>query len=317
MNGRVVAVGDLVLDLIVPVSLPVVPSGHQHVEFLRVEPGGAANFMMAARNIGLEVAAVGSVGDDLFGRQLVKALNDAGIETTGIALTPNAQSSVVLVLTDQQSGEHVFVGHYSEGPEAVFNDAMELAMAHANAVFVAGYTLCEKRTLALTKAAVGYARELNIPVYFDAGPMVAAASPEDIVWALANSDVLLMTEADVPLVAGGRSGDDAYAHLLAAGPRTLVVKQGPDGCTVIGRDVRETVAGFPVTVVDTVGAGDCFAAAFIAGELASMNQRDSAVLANAMGAASVQKVGAGSNAPTCAEVQAVLEQFNAEIDFTC
>lgn len=317
MTGRVVSVGDLVLDLILPVSLPVLPAKHQHVEFLRVEPGGAANLMLAARNLGLEVAAVGSVGDDLFGRQMVSTLQDAGIETSGIALTPGAQSSAVLVLTDQQSGEHVFVGHYSEGPAATFTDAMEMAIALAGAVFVAGYTLSEKRTLALTTTAVERARALNIPVYFDAGPMMAMAAPEQVTWALAHSDVLLMTEEEVPLMSGGATDDEAYARLLQAGPRVLVVKHGPGGCMVVTETAREQVEGFPVEVVDTVGAGDCFAAAFIAGQLASLSLRDSAVLANAMGAATVQKVGAGRNAPTCAEVAAVLRRFKVENPFLC
>lgn len=52
MAGHVVSVGDLVLDVVLPVTLPVVGGKHQEPAFRRVEPGGAANFLFAARHMG-------------------------------------------------------------------------------------------------------------------------------------------------------------------------------------------------------------------------------------------------------------------------
>jgi len=55
----------------------------------------------------------------------------------------------------------------------------------------------------------------------------------------------------------------------------------------------------------------------VAGRLNGLSLYDSAVLANAMGAASVQKMGAGRNAPTCLEVMAVLVQAGVTLDYSC
>jgi sugar/nucleoside kinase (ribokinase family) len=121
----------------------------------------------------------------------------------------------------------------------------------------------------------------------------------------------------VPLVSQGRFGHDAYDSLLAQGPRILVIKQGPAGCTVITRDRLERVPGFQVPVVDMVGAGDCFDAAFLAGYLNGLSLWECGRLANAMGAAAVGKRGAGRNMPTCDEVMALLRQVGDRIDFPC
>jgi hypothetical protein len=93
---------------------------------------------------------------------------------------------------------------------------------------------------------------------------------------------------------------------------------GAQGCMIITRDWWFQVPAFPVDqVVDTVGAGDTFDAAFVAGLINGLEMRECALLANEMGAASTRKVGAGTNAPTCAEMMAVLEQAGDKVDFTC
>ncbi|MDQ3225182.1 MAG: PfkB family carbohydrate kinase, partial [Chloroflexota bacterium] len=73
--------------------------------------------------------------------------------------------------------------------------------------------------------------------------------------------------------------------------------RGADGCLVatVGEMLR--VPGFSVEVVDTVGAGDSFAPAFIAGWIRGGSLRDSATLANAMGALTVTQRGAGTRIP--------------------
>jgi sugar/nucleoside kinase (ribokinase family) len=315
MSKRVISIGDLVLDIILPSKLPVVH--HQDVPTRRVEPGGAGNFMIAARRMGLEVTAVGAVGADVFGQQILQILHAEGVESTGVVAVPDSTSTVVVVLTDQNSGEHVFIGHYGEGPEVPYLPSIDQQIARADIVFVQGYTLSEKRVAPMAQRAVEHAVAIGKPIYLDVGPFMAQVTPERNRWIVEHADVILMTEDEVPLVSGGLAGDSAYDSLLARRAQTLVVKQGAAGCTVMTRDLCEHVPGFNVPVVDTVGAGDCFDAAFVAGRLAGLDLRECGLLANAMGAASVQKMGAGTNAPTCEEVLTLLNQSGVELNFLC
>lgn len=312
---NVVSVGDLVLDIILPVTLPV--ALHQDVSTRRVEPGGAGNFMIAAQHMGLTVFAVGAVGADLFGAQVLDILRQEGVDTQGVVAVPGSTTTMVIVLTDQKSGDHVFLGHYGEGPEVPYPDSVDDIIANADALFVQGYTLSEKRVVPMAVRAVERALAVNLPIYLDVGPFMAQMSPERVPWIVQRAQTMLMTEDEVPLVSGNLFGGAAYEYLLAQGVQTVVVKRGASGCLVVTAEGREDVPGFGARVVDTVGAGDCFDAAFLAGRLNGLSLRDSALLANAMGAASVQKMGAGRNAPTCDEVNSVLSQAGVKLNFLC
>lgn len=317
MSKRLVCIGDLVLDLIMGVGLPVEPGQHQTSRFLRAEPGGAGNTMIAARHMGLEVAALAVVGSDAFGEQIIDQLRAEGVDTRDILIIPGASSTVVFVLTDQESGEHVFVGNYGEGPAAAYESRMGAPIESADAVFVSGYTLTEARIVPLAQQALEHAAAQGVPIYFDVGPFMAQCPPDRARWIMAHSTVMLMTEEEIPLAAGGRQSDSGCEYLLEQGPHTLVIKHGAGGCTLITPEDWTHVPGYEVNVVDTVGAGDCFAGAFLAGQLFGLSLVESARLANAMGALVAGRVGAGRNAPSCREVLDLLDQMGEGVDFPC
>ncbi|GIV82407.1 MAG: sugar kinase [Anaerolineae bacterium] len=317
MSRHIVSVGDLVLDVILPVRLPVQPAAHQEAPLRRVEPGGAGNFMIAARRMGLIVSAAGAVGADTFGTLILDALTAEGIDVSCVVREPGSTSTLVIVLTDQQSGEHTFIGNYGQGPDVAYPPALDEIIARADALFVQGYTLSEHRVVSMSRRAIERARQVGVPVLLDAGPFMAYVAPDLRDWAVAQAAVILATEEEIPLVAGGQNGPEAWQAVLAAGPQLLVIKRGAAGCTLVTAEGAEDVPGFPAPVTDTVGAGDCFDAAFVAGLLHGLSRRQCARLANAMGAAVVQRVGAGRNAPPCAEVLALLEQAGERIDYPC
>jgi ribokinase len=317
MSKHVLSVGDLVLDIILPLTLPVNANEHQHPALRRLEAGGAGNFIIAARHMGLDVSVAGAVGDDPFGEHIINTLQEKGVNTDNVIAAPGSTSTMVIVLTDQESGEHVFIGHYGEGLQVPYPPALDEKVPQVDAVFIQGYSVAEERVVPLTLRAIERARAVGVPIYLDVGPFMAQVSAEHRTWLVESSAVLMMTEDELPLVAGEREDEAAYDYLLERGPQIVVVKRGAAGCTVASADEKLDVPGFSVPVVDTVGAGDCFDAAFMAGHLNGLSLHDCALLANAMGAASVQQVGAGSSAPTCDEVRAVLTQNGVKVDFSC
>ncbi len=317
MPKYVISIGDLVLDVILPARLPVLPAQHQQPVGRRLEPGGAASFLVATRRMGIDVSAAAAVGADPFGTLLVDMLNQEDIDTSYVQAIPGATTTLVIVLTDQESGEHVFIGNYGEGGDVPYPAGLDNEIDKAGALFMFGYTLAEKRVVPLAFRAMECAVSANVPVYFDAGPFLASV-PEDLIRRTVRlTSLLLMTEEEIPLVASGRSGQAALSQLLGEGPSVLVIKQGAAGCKLVTKEGQWSVPGYPAKVVDTVGAGDCFDGAFVAGQLRGLDLYNSARLANAMGAAAVQKVGAGRNAPTCDEVMAVLQRAGEGINFQC
>ncbi len=311
----IVSLGDLVVDLVATIeTLPVVANRHQLVDAFRVEPGGAGNFLIAGARLGQPMAAIGVLGDDAWGQHAAAILRDEQVDLARVRHV--GTSTLVLALVDAH-GEHVFLGHNGRADPVALDEADRALIERAGALFVAGYTLCELHLQQLTREALAFARSIDVPIFFDAGPLLANAPEALVRETLAQTETLLLTEDEIPLLPGNGEGD--VAELLALGPRQVVLKRGAAGCEIWSfnglrnRDGLRNwepqkmvdAPGYAVPVVDTAAAGDCFAAAFIGATLRGESLADCASWANAVGAAAVQKVGGGRHVPTLAEAQRV------------
>ncbi len=303
----IISIGDLVADLIVSIpTLPAQPGQHQVADDVRLEPGGGANFLIAGARLGQPMAAIGALGDDKWGHEVAALTKAEGIDLSQVRHEGTTTQVIVLV---SQSGEHVFLGKYGHGGTIKFDQADARLIARSGAIFFAGYTLCEARLIDLTLASLQIAKQNNIPVYFDPGPQISDVSLDLRDTILPLIDTVLLTEEEVRLLTSNGVSD-----LLHQGIEQVIIKQGAAGCTILNQRGEKTlVPGYPVQVVDTSAAGDSFDAAFIAANLWGWSPRKSAMLANAVGAAKVQKLGGGRSVPTLAEVRQVLIEFEVDI----
>ena len=318
MPKRLVTVGDLVADLVLELHLPLRADQHQTAKTLRFEAGGACTTILAARNMGLAVAALGTVGADFQGRMLLDILNAAAVDTAALLIPLESTTTTVLALTDTEQGEHVFVGHYGAGAEIGFTSAAETCLRSADAVFIPGYTLVEARLAPLVAGAFDWLAEHEGRLYFDVGPFSRQLSRAQVNQALAVCDMLLLTEDEIPFVADGARGIDACRRLCERYRRlTVALKLADAGCRILSRSFDVACPGFAVDAVDTMGAGDAFAGAYIWADLNGYSPRECGTIANAMGAASVRNLGAGRNAPSCAEVQSLLDRDKTGIRLSC
>jgi sugar/nucleoside kinase (ribokinase family) len=102
------------------------------------------------------------------------------------------------------------------------------------------------------------------------------------------TDYALMNEDEARMLTGTADPESAAECLRALGAKHIVIKLGARGCWIDG----EILPGYPVDVVDTTGAGDCFAGGFIAGLQRGLPPLEAAKAANAVGAMSVGHLGA-------------------------
>ena len=315
---RVISIGDLVVDIVLSIPhLPVQANQHQPARQVCLEPGGAGNFLIAGARLGMEMVALGVTGDDVLSNAILSILQQEGIQMQGVVRLPDTTSTTVVVLVDQD-GQNVFLGGYGVGPEIDLPGKWveEIYLQNpAQAVFASGYTLAEKRDSRAGLELMALAREKNIPVFFDPGPEMVHATVEQIQAALTNSEILLLTEEEIPFMAAGEEGLSAARRLLEQGPRLVCVKRGPKGCTLLTAQETIEYPGFIVAARDPTGAGDSFAAAFIYAYLRKWELHSIAAFANAMGAAKVQKLGSGRQVPTAGEVRAILSANHVAIDF--
>ncbi len=309
-NRPIVSLGDLVADVIVSIPrLPAEAGQHQLADEVRLATGGGANFLIAGARLGQPMAAIGALGDDEWGHRGEAMIAAEGVDLS--CVVHNGTTTTVLVLVGQTGG-HVFLGTYGHGDVLELHPASRDLIKKAGAIFFAGYTLTESRLLEMTLAAIELAHRRGIPLFFDPGPQMGDVPPDLRARILPLLSTVFTTEEELPLLTSAGT----IAAVLAAGVGTVVLKRGGQGCAVYTAAQPEPLVdlpGHPVSVVDTSAAGDSFNAGFMVGAMRGWPLAECAQLANAVGAAKVQKLGGGRSVPTLAEVDAIRRQFNLSL----
>ena len=253
-------------------------------------PGGkGANQAAAAARLGADVRFVGAVGDDAAADVALGGLGDDGVDIASVRRVAGAPSGVAVVCVDGL-GENLIV--VAPGANAVLApDDIDLPEP-CGAVLVS-----LEVPVGTAISALRAAHDVGALAVLNAAPADAATSE-----LLAVADVLVANEGEAATLAGGRS----LAALAAATGTTVVATAGPAGvraATPQGEELH--VPALPTEVVDTVGAGDCFAAALTVALAEGRSLADALTFGTAAATLSVGRVGA-RDLPTRDEVEALI-----------
>lgn len=309
MAPQVTMVANPVIDLSLAVeALPVEAGKHQNVKEAAVVPGGPANALFVAARLGLRMTLLGTVGQDDLAGLVIKWMARENIGTGLLRHSADWSTCLSVVVVDP-AGPHTFLSFTGQqsGP-AVLPPDWRASLQSAGAIMLDGWGY---RSLGpeppLDAAALG--RAAGIPVFFDPGPDIRVADQEWVCAVLSNTRVLLLTEDEAALILGTTAGPaEMAAALRAMGPEMVVLKRGEAGILVQTADETAAHEGFRVPVRDTTGAGDSVYGATVYAYLRGCPPAEMAAIANAAGAAAVQKLGAGFNVPRRSEMQALLQQ---------
>lgn len=298
----VVVLGDLVVDHIIQVgSLPITAGAHQRVYDAHPEPGGAGNTLIAGARLGLPMTSFGAVGDDGPGHFLIETLSNEGVDASGI-MRIAGESTRVVYLIIAKDGQHVFLGYRGLTGPTELPRHWSKTIANASVLFFDGWAYIKDDPQMLLQAAT-VAAENGVPLLFDPGPIYADIGSEWLTRILQQTHTLLLTHDEAQgLLNSAANALDIGRQLLDRGPQQVIIKQGAEGLTLVTRENYSAVAGLNVTVRDTTGAGDVMVAAAIYALLLDFNMEHTAIFCNAAGAATVQKVGTGTQVPTREEI---------------
>jgi ribokinase len=256
---HVVCVGDVMVDVLARLPGPLAPGSDTPAPITFAGGGAAANVAAWLVAAGGTATFVGRVGDDAFGRHIVRDLGAAGVRTS-ITVDPERPTGVCLVLVGPD-GERTMIP--SAGANAA--DGGELP-PDADWLYLSGYALLEPGSRGFARAALEYARQRQWSVAVDvasAAPLAAIGAATFLEWV--GTDVLLFANTDEAAVLTGRNDPAAAVVELAQRCARAVVKRGAAGAVWSdGAEVR-SVGAQPAELVDSTGAGDAFAAGFLAG----------------------------------------------------
>jgi sugar/nucleoside kinase (ribokinase family) len=186
-------------------------------------------------------------------------------------------------------------------PEPIqFTSAMLAGMSHFHLANV--FALPQMRRRA--PESLRNAREAGLTTSLDTGWDARGRWLEDIEGCLPHLDLLFVNQDEARMLSGYADPDQAARRMQALGAGDVVIKLGANGCAIFAADGVTRLAGFPVDVVDTTGAGDCFVGGFLAALSEGCSYPDAGRFANAVGALSVQKLGAVNGVRSRAETRA-------------
>jgi sugar/nucleoside kinase (ribokinase family) len=264
---------------------------------LGVCAGTSFNTPAAANRIGLRVAYVAEIGNDVWSRMIRDEFEAEGISTEFLVAEARPLPAVSVALN--MDGDRGFVSHWGGGP-GVDDRIAERAVELIGSVEARHLHAQIDDAPALEVAA----RARGMSVSVDAFDGASWASPRPVDELLRGVDVLLANEAEACAMAG-TPDPDAALERLAGNCDCVVIRRGPRGAVgVAGGDVRAVPAD-PVEVVDTTGAGDCFNAGFLAGWLAGLPIEHSLTLGVICGSAAVTDFGGYRGCPREDEFRAI------------
>jgi ribokinase len=294
-SAPIVTVGSINADLYVVIERLPLPGETLPGRDAAVRPGGkGANQAAAVARLGRASRFIGQVGEDAFAPDLRRALSTAGVDVSALASVPGATGQALILL--QRGGENsiILVG----GANQAWPASPQVPLAGAAAVLLQR-EIPEAVNLAVARAAVA----LGVPVVLDCGGSDAPL-PDELLRHIA---VLSPNETELARLTGDDDIERSARTLLARGVGAVLVKLGSHGSLLIERDRAPLRQGvFPVSVVDTTGAGDCFTAAYAVALVEGRQPAERLRFAAAAAALCVTRLGAMPAMPTRAEVDALL-----------
>ncbi|SDZ29730.1 2-dehydro-3-deoxygluconokinase [Amycolatopsis xylanica] len=230
--------------------------------------GAESNLASHLPGLGLSSAWVSAVGDDPFGRALLAEIAAAGVDVSGVYVDPTRPTGLYI----KESGASGSPVRYYRAGSAASGMGPELLekidFTGVRAVHLSGITPALSESCHELVRAILAKPKPGTLVSFDVNfrPALWTGRDPGVLRSLAaQADIVLTGDEEAESVWG--TGDPARLRELLPSPRTLVVKHGERGVTLLEDDTVLFSPALKVDVVEPVGAGDAFAAGFLAATL--------------------------------------------------
>lgn len=296
MKLDVLCVGVACYDLTFAVAQHPLPDAKSHASALVSCGGGlAANAAVTAARFGCRTALLTQLGNDLFGDLHVQELVESGVLTDLVQRYDGVTKlSVILAKSD---GTRSLI-HYAGEQRPLSATTFDFHQFQPKVILVDGHEL------ALAQPLCQWARHQAIPTILDAD----SAKPGTVALA-AEVDYLICSQSFARDFTGEKGVEQALTQLTAVAP-TVIITLGAAGLIWSHDGENGRFPSFPVTVVDSTGAGDAFHGAFAACLAQGQSWEDTLRIASATAALCCTKIGARIGIPHRAEVTAFLEDYS-------
>lgn len=284
--------------------------------------GSPLNIAVGAARLGAQATLLTAVGQDMVGQFILQFLQKQGVHTGSIPTLPGTRTSAVLLgIEPPDRFPLVYYRDNCADSHLTIDHVIAAEIPRYKVLQVSGTALNIEPSRSAVFYAIETAHEAQVDVVLDIdfradqwkdlrsfGLMVRAILPKVKIAIGTEEEILAATlqhahqvrishqQISAPEITGNI--DEAIQKILKAGPEVLVVKRGARGATIFYRDGNSMdVPGFPVAILNVLGAGDAFASGFLYGYLKGWDMYKACRLGNASGAWVVQRPGCANDMP--------------------
>jgi sugar/nucleoside kinase (ribokinase family) len=305
----VIVFGDTCVDLVVT-GADVVPRFGQVeklVDNYVIEMGGSCCiFACQAARLGLRVGILGRVGDDGFGRLVLRRLDECGVDTRHVIVDPALKTGLGIALV--QGRDRAILTYPGSlcaiGPEDVTDEFLASARhLHHGSYFL--HTRLRSHMPGIFRRARDFGLSTSLDINWDPDERWNSTLPD----VLSLTDVFMPNEQEAIHLSGCSNLEEAAVWLRGRVP-VVAMKRGADGARLYSEQemVERTVS--PVTGGDSIGAGDSFDAGFLAGWLCGLPMDHCLDIACACGRSVAGAVGGLAGQPTWADVSQIHQSLD-------
>ena len=301
-------------------------------EFGAFVGGSPLNIAVGLRRLGVKSGLMTAVGEDKVGDFVLQFLKEEKVETKFIPKIRDARTAAVLLgIEPPDNFPLVFYRDNCADTQITIDHVSTIDMSEFKMLEMSGTALNKEPGRSAAFFLSEKAVKEQVPVILDldfradqwhdpraygitvrtylALCKIAIGTEEEILAAtLTDPGQIKITNQQIsaPQIQG--DPEEAIGRLMDSGIEYLIVKRGADGCTIVDKGRQHTdVPGFPVEVINVLGAGDAFAAGYIYGYLQGWDNYKACRMGNACGAILVTKHGCANFNPTLAEVLRFIE----------
>lgn len=256
--------------------------------------GKGANQAVMAAKLGAEVSLITKLGDDIFGKAMLKNLTDNGICPENIYITEKSHSGIATIMVDGRGNNSIVVipGANSEISDGELEKA-EKAIASSD-IFICQLEI----PLDVNLKAMRTAARNNVRTIFNPSPCLENIPPE----MFSLSTLLCLNEIETEQLTGMGNPESAAAELMKKGPMEILITLGPKGSFYMSEKEKFFIEAEKVKAIDTTGAGDCFLGTFAYFYAAGETVSNAVKKASHAAALSVCLPGAQSSYPSAKDI---------------
>ncbi len=261
----ILTIGDMCVDLIVTGD-DVVPRFGQCEKLIgdyELEMGGSCNiFACQAAKLGLRVGIIGRVGDDDFGRLVMRRLVESGVDVQHVIVDPSVKTGLGIALC--QGNDRAILTYLGSlnaiYPEQISDDLLRSARhLHHGSYFL--QTNLRPAIPGIFARARAFCLSTSLDTNWDQEERWNGTLQQS----LQVTDVFLPNEQEARYISRTSNVDDAIRVFQGMGVAVTAVKRGEEGAQVVSKGERHTCALPATTGGDSIGTGDSFDAGFLAG----------------------------------------------------